>query len=284
MRDGTSFDPDELGALYDKARRLEDAGDVEGAARLYEGCLALDPDDHCGVVMRLAAFGRCAPHTAPPAYVATLFDQNAETFDETLVDRLGYDVPALSRRIADRHAIPQRIVDRQALARSRILDVGCGTGLVGAAFADLGAMMVGVDLAEGMLAIADARDVYADLYVGEAVQFMAEWDEEPFDLVVAADVWPYLGDLTGFTAGAARCLSRGGALIASSETTDDGWSVTATQRFAHSLDHITTALSTAGFHVAAVEEIVVRHEEGRPVPGHLVLAVKRSAGMGAAEG
>ena len=192
------FDADALGALYDRARRLEDAGDIEGAATLFRACLEMDPDDHCGVVMRLAGHGLALPQTAPPAYVATLFEQHAEVFDEILVGRLGYDVPALARRLVGAH--------REGPLR--ILDLGCGTGLVGVAFADIASEIIGVDAAEGMLALSDERDVYSDLYVGEAVAFMAEWDEAPFDLV-CRHVWPYLGDLAPFAAAAAfACAPR----------------------------------------------------------------------------
>lgn len=260
-----AFDADALGALYARARSLEDAGDIDGAAALFRECLEMDPDDHCGVVMRLAGHGLARPGTAPPAYVATLFEQNAEAFDEILVDRLGYDVPALARRLAGAHLE----------APQRLLDLGCGTGLVGVAFADMASDIVGVDLAEGMLALADERGVYGDLYVGEAVAFMADWDETPFDLVVAADVWPYLGDLAPFAAAAAACLAPGGCIIASSERGTADFAVTPTQRFAHSTGYVREVLEVAGFDVLAVEPITVRHEEGVPVVGDLVLAKSR---------
>lgn len=259
------FDADALGDLYARARALEDAGDIDGAAELFRACLAMDPDDHCGVVMRLAGHGLAAPATAPPAYVATLFEQHAEDFDEILVSRLGYDVPALARRLVEATGAPPP---------ARLLDLGCGTGLVGAVFADFAGEIVGVDLAEGMLALADEREVYGDLYVGEAVTFMAEWDEAPFDLVVAADVWPYLGDLGPFAAAAAGCLVPGGRLVASSERAPPRatYAVTNTQRFAHGTPYVARVLGAAGFVVEAIEQITVRHEEGVPVPGDLVLA------------
>ena len=73
-----------------------------------------------------------------PSYVATLFGQAAETFDERLIHQLGYRVPALVRG---------RI---EALALGpweRYLDIGCGTGLMGATISDLARHMTGIDLA-----------------------------------------------------------------------------------------------------------------------------------------
>ena len=260
--DATAFDADALGELYGRARAAEDAGDIETAARLFADCLVLDPDDHCGVTMRLARYGRATPDRAPSAYIATLFDQHAEVFDDVLVEKLGYHVPEMARRIAGPHLS----------APCRLLDLGCGTGLAGVAFADLSSDITGVDLAEGMLGMADARGVYGDLYVAEAVQFLAEWDEAPFDAILATDVWPYLGDLAPFATAAGRCLVPGGILVASTERAEDGWHVTATQRFAHALPYLRATLATAGFEVVASEPITVRHEEGVPVAGDLVLA------------
>ncbi len=258
------FDPDALGDLYARARAFEDAGDRDNAAALFRECLAIDPDDHCGVAMRLAAFGLATPQRAPAAYVATLFGQHAETFDETLVDRLGYDVPRLARAMVDPHGT----------GPFRMLDLGCGTGLAGLAFADIAPDITGVDLAEEMLGLADEREVYGDLYVADAVDFMAEWDEAPFDLIVATDVWPYLGDLAPFCAAAAgaNAITPGGLLIASSERCESGWRVTETQRFAHGRDYIEATLTAAGFGLLGVAPITVRYEEGVPVEGDLVIA------------
>lgn len=256
-----TFDPDALGALYGKARKAEDAGDLAAAAALFQECLAMDPDDHCGVTLRLGAHGLAAPDRAPPAYVATLFDQHAEAFDDILVRDLGYHVPTLARRLAGPH-----------LAQgARVLDLGCGTGLAGVAFADLAGELVGVDLAPQMLPFADDRGVYAELYVAEAVQFLEEWDEAAFDAIVATDVFPYLGDLAPFATAAARCLTPGGLLVASTERADDRWGVTATQRFAHALAYVAATFAAAGFALVATEPVTVRHEEGAPVAGDLVL-------------
>ncbi|MEM9223045.1 MAG: methyltransferase [Pseudomonadota bacterium] len=255
-------DEDALGELYARARAHEDRGEIDAARALFQQCLELDPADHCGVTMRLAGHGLASPAVAPPAYIATLFSQQADMFDEILVARLGYDVPALARRLVGTHTE----------GPLRMLDLGCGTGLAGLAFSDLCPDIIGVDLAEGILAHADAREVYGDLYIAEAVNFMAEWDEDPFDLIVAADVLPYLGDLAPFVAGAFGCLKPGGLLVASTEKGHRPWAVTSTQRFAHAADYVETTLASAGLRTLATEPITVRLEEGAPVAGDLFLA------------
>ncbi len=68
-------DDDALADAYDRALGLEKSGDHEAAAQAYRKLLTLDPDDHCGAAIRLAAMGRGeTPKKAPDAYVAMLFD------------------------------------------------------------------------------------------------------------------------------------------------------------------------------------------------------------------
>ncbi len=51
-----------------------------------------------------------------------------------------------------------------------------------------------------------------------------------------------------------------------------GYTVGPFQRFAHRLDYLRAELAKAGFVVERVDDIVVRHEEGTPIAGHLILA------------
>ena len=136
-----------------------------------------------------------APAAAPPAYVATLFDQNAASFDDMLVEQLGYAVPMLVR---------ERVAALELGPWQRMLDLGCGTGLTGASMTDLAGDITGVDLAEAMLAEADERGCYDTLYVAEAVDFLTEADDSPWDLITATDVLPYLGALEPFFEGVDR--------------------------------------------------------------------------------
>jgi predicted TPR repeat methyltransferase len=260
-------DDDPLARAYNSGLAAEKRGDMDAAADAYAEALRLDPADHGGVTVRLAAIGRGAvPEKAPDAYVATLFDQCADAFDDILVEQLGYAVPMMLREnLADLGLGPWR----------RMLDLGCGTGLTGASLADMAAEITGVDLAEGMLAQADERGVYADLYVGEAVAFLEETDEEPWDLLTATDVLPYLGALERFFAGAARCLAPGGVLAVSTETLPDmerDYTVGPRHRFAHAEAYLRRLISGTGFEALDCAPITVRHDEGRPVPGLLLIA------------
>ena len=113
---------EKLAEIYDRALAAEKSGDIDGAAAGYQEMLALDPEDHGGAAVRLAAIGRGdAPDRAPIAYVATLFNQHAGVFDAILVDQLGYEVPWMVGQMLDTHEFGPV---------ERMLDLGCGSGVL----------------------------------------------------------------------------------------------------------------------------------------------------------
>ena len=270
MTDTPGTDLDALAEAYERGLAAERMGDIPAAVAAYREVLALDPEDRGGVAVRLAALREGpVPEAAPPAYVATLFDQTAERFDDILVEQLGYAVPLMAREMLRAAGIA---------AAPRVLDLGCGTGLMGESLGEMASYLTGVDLSEEMLAIAHDRGGYDDLYVGEAVAFLGGWDEAPFDLITAMDMLPYLGAVERLFAGAAACLAPGGHLAFSTETLPEdafagaGYTVGPKQRYAHRLDHLRERLAAHGFTLQAAEDITVRWDDGAPVPGHLLLA------------
>ena len=275
MPEATTPDWDAIDALYDEARDADVTGDTERAVMLYRRLLALDPADHLGVALRLAPLTGEVPGKAPDAYVAALFDQTADRFDAILVDELGYAVPLM---IADRLA---------ALGLGpfpRWLDLGCGTGLCALALEEVTEARTGVDLAPTMVEIAAELDLYGRLFVGEAVRFLESRDGGPdgaaWDLVTAADVLPYLGDLAPLLAALGRHVRAGTVLALSTEWHEaapgaPGWRVGPHKRFAHDGAYLRDALDAAGWTILSAEPITVRTEQDEPVPGELVVARHR---------
>ncbi|QRM55707.1 methyltransferase [Sinorhizobium sp. BG8] len=264
------IDEEALARAYNRALSLEKSGHFDAAADAYAEVLALDPEDHGGAAVRLASMGRGdTPEKAPDAYVTTLFDQHAEVFDDVLVDQLGYCVPLLVR---------QRLQALELGPFKRVLDLGCGTGLTGGALRDMAEDFTGVDLSENMVEIAHEKDLYETLYVAEAVDFLDDNEDEPFDLVTATDVLPYMGALEPLFFGAVDNMEPGGFLVFSSETLPDetfagrNFMVGPHQRFAHSEAYVRDRLAATGFEILDFSEITVRMEEGEPIAGHLVVA------------
>lgn len=264
--DDKPLDQEALAEAYNRALALEKAGDFDAAAKAYEEVLQIDPDDHGGAAVRLASMGRGAvPLKAPDAYVATLFDQHAEMFDTILVDQLGYDVPLQLREML--------LEMDDAFNAERMLDLGCGTGLSADALDDMAAHKTGVDISENMIEVAYEKGDYDALFVGEAVRFLESTEEENWDLIVATDVLPYMGELERFFAGVAEHLNSGGHFGFSSETLDDNrlagraFVVGDYQRFAHAQSYVRAMLDSHGMDCIRCEDITVRSEQGAPVAG-----------------
>jgi predicted TPR repeat methyltransferase len=88
--------------------------------------------------------------------IRQFYDRTAQQYESTLVDDIGYVAPAVSARL-----FAEFVPDR----RARIVDLGCGTGLAGAALGDLGYRHIdGADYAPGMLAVAAEKDCYERLF------------------------------------------------------------------------------------------------------------------------
>ncbi|TRB01179.1 MULTISPECIES: class I SAM-dependent methyltransferase [Rhizobium/Agrobacterium group] len=270
MTKNQKIDEEALAEAYNRALTLEKAGDVEAAVKAYQEVLAIDPEDHGGAAVRIAAMGRGeTPPKAPDAYVETLFDQHAEAFEDILVEQLGYAVPMMVR---------QRLQTLNLGPFKRLLDLGCGTGLTGEALRDMAEDITGIDISENMVEIAHEKDLYETLYVAEVEDFLEDNDDEPFDIITATDVLPYLGALEPLFFGAAENLNAGGLLIFSSETLDEKtlagrpYMVGPHHRFAHAENYVRERLAATGFDILEVTDINVRMQDGNPTPGHLVIA------------
>lgn len=123
---------------------------------------------------------------------------------------------------ANSQAHPDRAADN-ALKGLRILDIGCGGGLMSEALARLGAKVVGVDASPGNVAAArlhaQAQGVLVDYRLGEPSEVLSS--DDVFDVVLALEVVEHVSDVPAFLATAASCLAPGGMLFAS--TIDRTW-------------------------------------------------------------
>jgi predicted TPR repeat methyltransferase len=222
----------------------------------------------------LAALGEdTAPDRAPAAYVKELFDAYAPRFDDDLEGRLGYRTPTLIAALLAAAGVMRD-------GSRRVLDLGCGTGLSGVALKPFAKRMTGLDLAPRMLAEAAKRGIYDTLEEADLLAWLPRHAGR-FDLVAAADVLNYLGDLGPALHGIAAALAPGGIAAFSIETGEGvPFALGPGLRYRHDPAHVAALAAAAGFEVAAREDTVLREEKGMPVRG-VLFALLRGVASGA---
>jgi predicted TPR repeat methyltransferase len=250
-----------LGALREKL------ADPTGAIVAFEQAKASDPQDRHGASLRLTRLGAQEAAAMSEGYVRTLFDGYALTFDHALRVGLGYQAPEQMLRVVQA-ARPGRVF-------ATALDLGCGTGLGGAAFRPLCGHLTGIDLSPAMVAQARTKNFYDRLDAGEALAFLrAEAAAQArYDLIVAADLFGYLDDIAPVLAAATPLLAPDGLIVFSAETHDgDGVILRDTLRYAHGVANVRGALVAAKLTLISLEEVSSRNEKGVAAPGLIVVA------------
>jgi predicted TPR repeat methyltransferase len=238
-------------------------GQDADAIHAYRQALALGGNAEM-IRYSLAALGaEPSPPLSPQRYIVGLFDMYAETFDRDLVDKLDYQSPRLLAQLIARTV--------RADARLDILDIGCGTGLMGEGLRALKRTLTGVDLSPNMLEQARRRGLYDRLIESDIAMFLATQTDQ-FDLTVSTDVFIYIGDLAGIFAGVRRALRSDGLFCFSVEAANDGdFVLQPTLRYAHSLAYLTRLAEQNGLVVLTVEPHGVRREAQTSIPGYNVV-------------
>ncbi|MGH6665034.1 MAG: bifunctional 2-polyprenyl-6-hydroxyphenol methylase/3-demethylubiquinol 3-O-methyltransferase UbiG [Pseudolabrys sp.] len=117
-------------------------------------------------------------------------------------------------KAAERFARDPKKLD--CLKELRILDIGCGGGILSEPLARLGAQMVGADPSEANIAAAAAHAEHSNL----AVDYRATTAEElaaageRFDVVLAMEVVEHVADVKSFVATCAAMVKPSGLMIA----------------------------------------------------------------------
>ncbi|AYG65144.1 MULTISPECIES: methyltransferase [unclassified Rhizobium] len=255
----------------------EKAGDASGAIAALNEVLALDEGDVFGARLKLAVLGGAeVPDQPPSLYVERLFDDYADRFETSLVEKLGYSVPGkLAALIVETADIPKHF--------HLAVDLGCGTGLLGPEIRAHVDRLEGYDLSKGMLAKAAEKHVYdhlgqADLSLEPDLSGVFDAGLAPgrADLITAADVLMYLGNLNGVAAIVDK-LSADDAIFAFSVEDAQqpaGYVLRDSLRFAHSEAYVRGILADHGFAVLDLTRDVIRMDGGKPVHGILFITRK----------
>lgn len=243
-------------------------GQYDEALECYSKAIELGDHTESADYM-MAALTGSNRQISPRIYVRELYDGYAENFENSLVGNLKYNTPKLLRKTCS------SIINRERRF-SRAADLGCGTGLVGVQFHDVVDQLVGVDLSEKMLAKAGEKDIYDELHCDDIVEFLDKESTRDFDLVMAADVLIYLGELENFFKSLSRRVKSGGYLLFSTERLDSkgGYSLLKTGRYSHSEDYIGSLATKYGFKVEVCREVDLRKEKDKWLRG-CIFALQR---------
>ncbi|HZP67163.1 MAG TPA: methyltransferase domain-containing protein [Rudaea sp.] len=258
--------PNDVDALANLGNCLHALGRKDEACAALERAVAMAPH-YPALAFHLAIARGETPATQPLGLVEELFDEYAGRFDTHLVGRLKYRVP---KRVA------AMIREHHPALDISVLDLGCGTGLLGACLGPIGGAFVGVDLSEKMLHQAIPHNVYSKLRKNELHAELGETRDGSFDYVVANDVLIYLGDLGRMIPESFRVLRDGGALIFTCETAENGESfvLQPSRRYAHAPSYAERLCRDAGFVDIALEHLELRLDRDGVVQGFIVIAHK----------
>ena len=251
----------------------EKAGGGEAAIEAYRKTLALDPDDIFGAALKLALLGDGAiPDRPSSRYVERLFDDYADRFESALVEKLDYSVP---QKLA-------ALVASTGRRYECVVDLGCGTGLLGPEIRAGVGRLEGFDLSQNMLAKAAEKHVYdslaqADLSLAPDLSgVFVDAARHRADLVTAADVLMYLGNLESVFAIIGELAASGADIAFSVEDAGEGegFHLAPSLRYAHSEAYVRMLLARHGLEVLKIVKTIIRKDGGKPVSGILFLARK----------
>ncbi len=227
------------------------------------------PDDPIARHMLAAVGGAQQPDRASDDYVRATFDDFADSFDQSL-DGLKYQAPQLMFEAitSSRETEPDSL---------EVLDLGCGTGLCAPLLRPIARRLVGVDLSPRMLSKAALRGVYDQLNCGELTAYLASCGAR-FDVIVAADVLCYFGDLSTAFARAGAALTSHGHFACSLEAAEAGeegapFVLRAHGRYQHTRAYVEQAVEQAGLRALSISERILRYERSDPVNGLVVVAM-----------
>lgn len=259
LSDAMTSTPGWAAGWYRLGEWLAATGQPAKAAAAFDRAVSADPRDALGAGLK-RDLARCVPlvEAMPAAFVEALFDQYAPGFEVALVEHLDYRAPDLLRA-----ALGGR-------RYGRMMDLGCGTGLAGVAFADLCDRIDGCDLSAGMLAQAAEKHLYQRLEKADLA--VLEVGADRYDLVLAADVFVYLGALERIIGWCAGVLAEDGVLAFTVEAGDAPLTLRESRRFAHSRDYVEGVLEAAGFGPVAVSPVALRKDRGAVIDGYVVVA------------
>ena len=234
---------------------LADAYRCEGrfveAEKTYHAAFLIQPN-HVFAKHMLDALKGQKTKCPPEGFVEQLFDQYAPMFDNELVQKLQYNLPATFREL-----IKNRTNEKVA---NSVLDIGCGTGLLGKEIRSFCQRLEGIDISKRMLEVAEQKNIYDKLTHKNIINFLSD-RELNYDYFVAADVFAYVGELSEILGVIRRKTQGQVTIIFSTEHNETHeYQLENTGRFSHSKNYIEKLCCEFGYSLSHFEITHLRKE------------------------
>lgn len=240
-------------------------GDRPRAEDYYQRAYQLNPDDESVNFLLSAMRGKKVYSSAPRSYVENLFDQYAVNYDTHMMNVLGYHLPQVLRELLLQH-------EKNSSELKTLLDLGCGTGLVGLALADKSKRLVGVDVSQYMLGKADLKKVYDELNHRSIMDYLKHTSEQ-FDWVVMLETCEYLGDLKELCSLLPKVMNEQSIFAFNVEpcSSPQDYQLNITGRYAHSEAYVSRLIQSSGMRVVLSETLPLRQHDGEWVKTQLYI-------------
>ena len=203
--------------------------------------------------------------TTDEEYVKDVFDSYADSFEDHLVNALSYTIPNQLYDLYKIHWTGKKL---------NIMDLGCGTGLCGPIFKDIANHITGVDLSQGMLNEAQKKDAYNKLVLAELTSALKE-EYHSQDLLIAADVFIYVGEIDSVFSAAIQALKPEGQFIFSVESLrGDHFKLGVSGRYQHSEKYIVALSKKHNLSIQEQIPVIIRTELDQAVNGAIYILKK----------
>jgi predicted TPR repeat methyltransferase len=251
-----------LGQAYYELDRTDDA------IALFENWLKDEPGNPVAVHLLAAYRGEQTPAQCSREYIEQTFDTFANSFDNVL-GRLKYSGPQLVQDYLATLNLP--------VSSLSVLDLGCGTGLVGEKLKPYAQSLIGVDLSPVMLDRSREKQLYHQLHQSDITDYLREAIEQ-YDLITCMDTFIYVGRLEEILELIYKKLNPGGRLLFSTEkllaTPEHSYKLNISGRYSHHQSYLTAVLNQTGFDILLIKDVDIRTESGYPIKGQFACACR----------
>ena len=252
-----NINSDYFEAHQNLANLYREVGDYKNAISSYKKALKIKPYDTQVKHMLNAVCGNTTMRP-PKEYVENLFDEYAENFEISLKNNLDYKIPQL---------IASYLKMNNFNSNNKILDLGCGTGLLGLELSEYFGYIEGIDLSSLMIEKAKSKNVYNKLSKTDIIEYLSK-EKLDFDIFISADVFVYIGDLNNIFRLIKSRNKRKGKLIFSTEHSNKkDFFLEKTGRYSHSKKYITKLCKQFDYQISFFKKTKLRKQSNHFIIG-----------------